>query len=145
MVKLEEVPDEELNAQQQYPKEEEDDWDTDSGTPSPSTISQSHPHTNRVYRRLRSQRRLRRLRPRRIPQRPHRRPRRHHSTRVPQIPLQRHKHRYELGVIRTELFGQGAVGGEHERAAAGCAMGAGVQRGAAVAGDGARDANAEGC
>jgi len=33
MVKLEEVPDEELNAQQQYPKEEEDDWDTDSGMP----------------------------------------------------------------------------------------------------------------
>lgn len=37
MVKLEEVPDEELNAQQQYPKEEEDDWDTDSGTPSSSS------------------------------------------------------------------------------------------------------------
>jgi hypothetical protein len=34
MVKLEEVPDEDFNAQQQGPKiEEEDDWDTDSGTP----------------------------------------------------------------------------------------------------------------
>ena len=33
MVKLEEVPDEDFNAQQQGPKvEEEDDWDTDSGT-----------------------------------------------------------------------------------------------------------------
>ena len=32
MVKLEEVPDEDFNAQQQGPKiEEEDDWDTDSG------------------------------------------------------------------------------------------------------------------
>ena len=33
MVKLEEVPDEDFIAQQQGPKvEEEDDWDTDSGT-----------------------------------------------------------------------------------------------------------------
>ena len=31
MVKLEEVPDEELNAPQMGNKEEEDDWDTDSG------------------------------------------------------------------------------------------------------------------
>ena len=31
MVKLEEVPDEELNAPQAGNKEEEDDWDTDSG------------------------------------------------------------------------------------------------------------------
>jgi import receptor subunit TOM22 len=31
MVKLEEVPDEELFAQQQGPKDEEDDWDTDDG------------------------------------------------------------------------------------------------------------------
>lgn len=31
MVKLEEVPDEEFNASQQGPKEEEDDWESDSG------------------------------------------------------------------------------------------------------------------
>lgn len=31
MVKLEEVPDEDFQAQQQGPKIEEDDWDTDSG------------------------------------------------------------------------------------------------------------------
>jgi hypothetical protein len=38
MVKLEEVPDEDFNAQQQGPKiEEEDDWDTDSGTPQSTT------------------------------------------------------------------------------------------------------------
>lgn len=36
MVKLEEVPDEDFIAQQQGPKiEEEDDWDTDSGTHTP--------------------------------------------------------------------------------------------------------------
>lgn len=38
MVQLEEVPDEELYAQQPGQKEDEDDWDTDSGTlssPSP--------------------------------------------------------------------------------------------------------------
>lgn len=32
MVQLEEVPDEELYAQQPGQKEDEDDWDTDSGT-----------------------------------------------------------------------------------------------------------------
>ena len=31
MVKLEEVPDEELYASQQGPKEDEDEWDTDDG------------------------------------------------------------------------------------------------------------------
>ena len=31
MVKLEEVPDEELYTSQQGPKEDEDEWDTDSG------------------------------------------------------------------------------------------------------------------
>lgn len=31
MVKLEEVPDEEFINEQQGPKEEEDEWDTDSG------------------------------------------------------------------------------------------------------------------
>ena len=31
MVKLEEVPDEELNAPQLGPKEDEDEWDTDDG------------------------------------------------------------------------------------------------------------------
>lgn len=31
MVKLEEVDDEELNAQQPGPKDEEDEWDTDDG------------------------------------------------------------------------------------------------------------------
>lgn len=36
MVKLEEVPDEEFEAQQQGPKEDEDEWDTDSGTDTPS-------------------------------------------------------------------------------------------------------------
>lgn len=46
MVQLEEVPDEELYAQQPGEKEDEDDWDTDSGTytsplpsPPPPTIS----------------------------------------------------------------------------------------------------------
>lgn len=32
MVKLEEVPDEELFASQQGPKDDEDEWDTDDGT-----------------------------------------------------------------------------------------------------------------
>ena len=31
MVKLEEVPDEELHASQPGPREEEDEWDTDDG------------------------------------------------------------------------------------------------------------------
>lgn len=40
MVKLEEVPDEDFTFQQQGPKvEEEDDWDTDSGTFLASPIS----------------------------------------------------------------------------------------------------------
>lgn len=32
MVKLEEVPDEEYEKQQNGPQEDEDDWDTDDGT-----------------------------------------------------------------------------------------------------------------
>jgi len=46
MVKLEEVPDEELNAPQPYSKEEEDDWDTDDGqlTPTPPFHPLSSPY-----------------------------------------------------------------------------------------------------
>jgi len=44
MVKLEEVPDEDFIAQQQGPKiEEEDDWDTDSGTLSSTSKPASIP------------------------------------------------------------------------------------------------------
>lgn len=43
MVKLEEVPDEEFEAQQQGPKEDEDEWDTDSGTHTHRTAVDAHP------------------------------------------------------------------------------------------------------
>ena len=33
MVQLEEVPDDELNAEQPGPKDDDDEWDTDTGMP----------------------------------------------------------------------------------------------------------------
>jgi import receptor subunit TOM22 len=42
MVQLEEVADEDFFATQPGPKEDEDDWDTDSGTPG-SLMSSNHP------------------------------------------------------------------------------------------------------
>ena len=45
MVKLEEVEDEEYRTTQAGPKDEEDDWDTDSGTAIPPTTILPKPPT----------------------------------------------------------------------------------------------------
>jgi hypothetical protein len=50
-----------------------------------------------------------------------------------------------MGVGGGELQRKGAVGGEHERVTVGSAVGAGLQRGAAGAGDGKGDADAAEC
>lgn len=50
-----------------------------------------------------------------------------------------------MGEQGHESFGQDTVGGEHECAVAGCAVGAGLQRGAASAGNGKGDADAAEC
>ena len=47
-----------------------------------------------------------------------------------------------MGEQGYESVRQDIVGGEHERAVVGCAVGAGIQRGATSAGDGEGDADA---
>lgn len=164
MVKLEEVPDEDFTFQQQGPKvEEEDDWDTDSGTFLASPIS-SHPifRAHRIainsFRkcqkappklthpplfRIRSKRRLRR-RLRRVLLGPPRRARRHRAPDLPQAPLLRRHLDLRLDRLGPQLQRQGPLGHQHQRPPARHPMGAGLQRGAADAGDGARDAHAAG-
>lgn len=86
----------------------------------------THHKTNPPNSRLRSLRRRRRRLPRRIAPRPRLRPQRHRAPHLPQEPLQRRVDRLLVGVAGSGLQREDVVGGQHERAVVGCAVGAGV-------------------